>query len=419
MAGKAQSIKASEAYVTIRADEGNLPQVIDAARKRAKDFAGSVGQIGDKISGKFGASITNAIVGFAAVSAFDAGLEEISTELKEWMNGESKSAWDFGAAFGKGIADGLRSVPIAGVLGEMLSFAFDPLLGSPLAMERNLEQVAQERMKVQAVFAEIASQIAGFDQETASGGDPNKLAALQVAEEVSRAVNALRTAGMTLEQARAAANGVQEAFDRMMNSRADKAFEKITDELRDMRGEISADERELRAFEDRLKGLRGVLEATGVSEAESLTMTNELLDQFKEIQSQRAAKSLAAETAKREQERINDVLGLLDKLRERVLEANTDESYRIQLQLEDLGATQQQIDEAMALIAQLDGLDAERKALSAASPQFEQSFVGTFNPAALEFGSDFGGIENASKQTARNTLRIAQAVERNQLAYGN
>lgn len=473
MAGNASSIKASEAYVTIRADQGNLPKVIDQARDRMKTFAGQAGMVGEQISGKFGKALIQGAIGFAAIGAGDSMIRAIAKEMEDAAANGGASFSGVAVAVAKSLKESFESIPLAGSIVPLAEQVWDLLLGSPMAAERRLEKFEEQRKKVQAALTDVARQASAFDDQLAAGGDPSKAAQIAAGNAASEAFAKLREVGVSLEGATAAANEITAAFQRLMKSNADRELEGISWQLYEMSGHMKEGEAEARRLDMELERLSNTMKASGMTDEMAETIAESLRERFRLIQAEKEAAKAAEEASARERERFQQISSLLDSLRDKVLDANTDDAFRIQLQLEDLGATQQQIAEALALIDQLNRLNDEQKAAQESArkaesvaamikslqedadrnslgergflekqlrdlqateeqintalalfdqthlPAIESSFVGSFSPAALDGGFAMGGLEDSSRQTAKNTRRIADAIERNQLTYGN
>lgn len=474
MAGKAQSIKASEAYVTIRADEGNLPNTIESARARMKTFAGQSGMLGEKIGAKLGDSIAKGAIAFAAVSALDGLFRDLAKELEAQA---TAGDFDFGGvavAVGKSIKDSFESIPLIGSLVPLSEQIWDYLLGSPMAQERRLQQLEKEREKVQDFFNDIEKQAAAYENERLAGGDPSIAARQRADAQVADAIARAAEAGVPLESARKAAASITESFQRMMAEKADDGIARINEQLDDMAGKLPAGERELRAFEKQLESLRHTLEESGMDTGAVGAITDDLRQRFRAIQAEQAAAKIAAENSQREEDRLKRIGVVIDGLKQKLLEANLDESMMIRVDLEGLGATEAQIEEAMSLLDAMDKLKQEQREAEAEQSRIrdiesllsdlqeasdrktlgdrgyleqqlrdlnateaqveralglfdmvnegsvERSFVGTFSSAALEIGGgQFTSLEGSSRETARNTRRIAEAVERNKITYGS
>lgn len=462
---KSSSIKASEVYQTIRADEGNLPQVIESARKRAKDFAGSMAQLGEKVSGKFGSAIMGGLVGFSAVSAVDRALDELVKVAEEWGDGAAASAWDIGARIGQSIMDGWTSIPIFGDITKLIGVLVDPIWGSPMQIERSLDAVAKQREALQAILSQIGSASGDIDSKIATFGDPAGAERLDMLEKASGFVNRLVGAGYSLRFAIDSVDGITSAFERLMTMRADDEFFAINNGLKEMAGIVPQDTKALQQFEKQLESLSQMLRAAGrANEIDELT--GALRKGFEwAIATRDAAKG--AESAEKELKQRQETIGeIIENLRESFLHAGLDDNIRIRFDLTQLGASEQQMREAQRLLGMLDefrqfekdsaevtgiinelrgevdranlgerallekrlvDLKATQEEIDTAlslfdrtnSASIESAFTGTFNPAALDFGSEFGGLESASRETARNTRRIANAIEKNQLTYGN
>lgn len=466
MAANASNIKASEAYVTIRADEGNLPKVIDAARKRAQDFAGSVSMLGEKVGGKFGASVIGGLVGFAAVGGVDRALKSLMDPLERWVDGGDSNGWEIGATVGQSILDGLKSVPLAGTLGEILALtAGDWLWGNPMQIERMLDSVAKQREAIQAILSKINAATTELDNQIINFGNAPGLERSGMEDSVSSFVNQLVQQGYSLRFARESAEGIVKSFERLMTLKADASFMSINDQLQEMAGRVPQDTKELQRFEAQLESLANTLRAAGrVNEIDELT--GALRQEFEWIRIVRAAEKESAEVEALVKKRQDSIGKMIENLRQSFLSAGLDDNTKLRFELFNLGANRAQVAEFERLMKMLDefrkfekdsaevtgiindlqsnaaraslgergflekrlrDLQATQDQINTALSLFDQtaiasvesSFIGSFSPAALEGGFPLGGLEDSSRETARNTRRMAQALERNQLTYGN
>lgn len=470
MAGNASNIKASQAYVTIRADQGNLPTEIEKARASMKGFAAQVGSIGERVGGKFSEAIAKGAIGFAAVSAADSILRDLAKEMEAQADAGGIDFGGLGVAMVKSLRDTFEGLPLIGAIVPLSEQLWDALLGSPMATERRLEKIAQERERLQAALNDVAKQVARYDDEYTTKGDASLGARAAAFESAAEAVERLVKAGMSADKARESAAEIVSAFERLTSAKAAEAVADINYQLDVMSGSVPEAAQELRRFEKDLERIQRMFEAAGQSPESAKAETSALLGRFKDIQAGKAAEA----DLKREADRLGEINRLVDSLREKLLDANVDDSLRIELELGDLGATREQIDEAKAILDQIAALDDERKAMEDASRRnqkvaeiikglqddsdraaigergmlerelqslmatqgeidralslfdsangasVETSFMGTFSPAALDGGFQGTGLEESSKQTARNTKRIADAVASGgQLTYGS
>lgn len=417
MAGNASNIKASEAYVTIRADQGNLPSQIEKARASMKGLAAQVGAIGEKVGGKFSDAIAKGAIGFAAVSAADSILRELAKEMEAQADSGGLDFSGLGIAVVRSLRETFEGLPLVGALVPLSEQIWDAILGSPMAGERRLAKFEEQRKRLQGSLSDVARQAQKFDDEYAAKGDPSLAARAAAYEAAAEAAQKLFQAGMGADQAFEAAAEITSAFERLTFARADQAVADVNYQLDVMSGKVPEAAQELRRFEKDLERIQGMFEAAGMTPEWAKEETAVLVGRFKEIQQ---AKEAEAEL-QRQADRLGDINSVIDSLRDKLLDLNLDESAKIELQLIDLGATREQIDEAKALLDQLAAREEEQRSIlsSAGASAIETSFMGTFSSAALDGGFQMTGLEDTSRQTARNTKRIADAMDRNLLTYGS
>lgn len=116
--------------VGVEADITNLEakmkaaeNVVDKSGKNIGDsLEKSVGAVGEKL----GRSIAKMLGAGFAIKNLDQSLRIIAEGIRT-----GQGANDIALAIGDSILDGLRRVPVAGALGDILAMVFDPLLGDP------------------------------------------------------------------------------------------------------------------------------------------------------------------------------------------------------------------------------------------------------------------------------------------------
>jgi hypothetical protein len=102
------SIGAGGAAVKITGDASG---VVTAAKRAEQSLAG----LSEKVRGKIGGDIAKALVGAFGVLALDRTFDSLAERLRE---DGTASFRELGVTFGEAVADGLKSVPIVGGLGE-------------------------------------------------------------------------------------------------------------------------------------------------------------------------------------------------------------------------------------------------------------------------------------------------------------
>lgn len=401
----AASIKAGEAWVGIHGRMGNLPDVLAKARGQVSGWAGSVEQLGEKVAKKFGSSILGGIVGFTGAGAIDSALRSVADRMRQAVaSGGTIGFADVGMAIGESIADGLKAIPIAGAIGELAAMAFDSALGSPMATEAAMagrEKIAKSRADAYAALAAESERL----ERLLQGPNASRDVADQSRSRINDAMNALMATGVPASNARVAASGAALNLDKFLEADADRKVKELLDTFDRMAGKVSASTDEVRRLEEEILGVAQAMREAGRSHDDIEGMTEALRG--------------AAEAARKERDiraRQKSIDEIVKSIEADDLDFGKTQSQLIEEQLRQLGAKQDEIDRA---VKAAESLEAKRKAASAVSTVVESmTATGTFSSGAFDPGSGLLETADSSRETARNTKRLVQLMERGGLVYG-
>lgn len=121
-----------DAKIRLVADDQTGPG-LSSAEKKVKTFSQQIGQ-------QFNQGLTSLIAGGVIVATLDRALETVADSIRS-----GKSAMEIGIAIGEGIANGIRSIPIVGPVGEMLAPVFDDLFfGGAMQSEKDNEAARKQ-----------------------------------------------------------------------------------------------------------------------------------------------------------------------------------------------------------------------------------------------------------------------------------
>lgn len=156
-------LRAGGVTYEIGADEAKLKADLDKAGVEFDRFGKGIGEFGKKWGDSLSKNIAKGLVAALGVNTLDSALRTLSGRLKEAAAaGRELDMSDVGIAVAESFAEGLRSVPVAGPLGEMLAMGIDPLFGGNLFSEERLNRIrraAEDLNKVRGEIAELTAQV--------------------------------------------------------------------------------------------------------------------------------------------------------------------------------------------------------------------------------------------------------------------
>jgi len=135
--------------------------IFGAFERRLREMQGSVAATGQKMSQDLVGKVGKGLVGFFGLNAVDGALREFNEKIKAGAN-----LTEAGIGAAESFAAGLKSFPIAGVVGEWLGDLFDPLFGGHLAQEKAIEAGRKAAEKAGEINAAIDAQIAKLREDT-------------------------------------------------------------------------------------------------------------------------------------------------------------------------------------------------------------------------------------------------------------
>ena len=134
--------------VRVEGDISNLEGKLKEAEKVVEKSGNNMGQAVDKnisaVADKLGRRIAKMIGAGFAIKTLDDALNTIADGIR---NG--KGADEIALAIGDSILDGLRKVPVAGALGDILAMVFDTAFGGPEQMKKAREKYAEAQLQGQ------------------------------------------------------------------------------------------------------------------------------------------------------------------------------------------------------------------------------------------------------------------------------
>lgn len=366
----AGNIRRSGAVFEISAEDERLAAGLNDAVRKVSTFGGSVNQLGDQIGTKFGKSVMGGVAGAFGVHALDQALRAAVGAVK--IEGTGR---DLGIAIGDSLVEGLKSVPIAGALGELNAMLVGAATGIDIYEGDKIAAAQAKAAKANAFRGSTVDKAAGMAADAAAAGDPGAMRRLAFDREVSSEFQRGISAGLSPAEIRELLVPMREEFERMQEIEAQKSLQEMAD------------------------AMQGVVDAVDAAAV------------------QRAAESLS---------RIDAVIG---SLAEDVATSGMSESDRTRRELEGLGAAPEQIAEALHLIAEREFLAKMRDPTNSFDPgsaqavedMFSSSASGSFQAAAfagIEGGSQVIALNRTSEKIERNTKRAADAAEKNLVRWG-
>ena len=135
--------------VRIEGDSTPLEKTLKEAEKKVdqsgKDMGSKVEKNLTEVANKLGSKIAKMIGAGFAIKALDDSLKIIADGIKYGKGGDA-----IALAIGDSILEGLRRVPVAGALGDILAMVFDPLLGDPKKVEEARKKYGESQMQARA-----------------------------------------------------------------------------------------------------------------------------------------------------------------------------------------------------------------------------------------------------------------------------
>lgn len=410
----AANIKAGEAWVGIHGKMGNLPEVLDKARRQVGTFAGSVEQFGDKVGQKFGTTIMNGLVGFAAVGAVDNAMRAVADRMRKAAeNGESIGFDEVGSAIGESIVEGLRSTLIVGSAFDVGKTIADSLLGSPLAQEK-AQQFAQAQS---ASIAELFRDLQQVQDSASISLVSDKGFSLDKVREYVRVTEAeLIRLGSSSTGARRAAQQAIEAYTNLISqleagASAENKIATLLETFEEMSGALDENAMAAHRLETSLSEISELMTKSGRS-PEDINQTLETIRADFEY-------SRLLQDSNRRNREIEELVSSIERESK---EFGKSQVQLLEYELKRLGATQDQMDRGLEAALDLEDKrrEAERRANSLGSISTRQEAYGTFLSGAFNAigGAGTGELNGNTRETARNTRRMVTLLERNQLVYG-
>lgn len=134
--------------VRVEGDISNLEGKLKEAEKVVEKSGNNMGQSVDKnisaVADKLGRRIAKMIGAGFAIKTLDDALNTIADGIRH-----GKGADEIALAIGDSILDGLRKVPVAGALGDILAMVFDTAFGGPEQMKKAREKYAEAQLQGQ------------------------------------------------------------------------------------------------------------------------------------------------------------------------------------------------------------------------------------------------------------------------------
>ena len=464
----AASIKAGETWVGINARMGNLKQVLDKAASHVGSFAGSLNQIGEKIGGKFGGKIVSGLVGYFGVSLVDSSLRSIAETMEQNLAADRRMFEGVGEAIGESITKGLESIPIVGSLGRMHSdIADETLFGGAMSSEARLERTRASAERLAAIYREIEAVNERLKQSSdpaaiqdrrrmdkeasdlqaklraeiaAQGGTATQsdlssaaawgfgpLAGVGVLAQIADAnQNQAKAISSMAEVAAKAAEGTAELRDAIAKQFSDRANDAIWDAaagFNELFGLVDENARAFDALEEKIRSVSAALEAAGRGDEidnvtaalrQEFAAAQARAQQIKDMAKAAEEERKAMEEAERIQKSIEEIVSSIEDKNESY---GKSERELLEARLLKLNATQEQIDRALAAFDELAKKQSDAEA--AASISTSLSAIGSFSPYAFDqFGGGSGAITDATQQTARNTKRMVELLQKQATTYG-
>lgn len=403
----AANIKAGEAWVGIHGKMGNLPEVLEKARRQVGSFAGSVEQFGEHVGTKFGKTIMNGLVGFAAVSAIDNVLRSVADKMKTAM--DSGAAFGFeeiGSAIGGAIMEGIRSLPIIGSLPDLGAMISDPLWGSPMATEAAMKRMEKQRASIMELFRDMNEM--EQDALDAATGNTQIDRVRGIEGRIGSIRDKLLAAGVNDIGANGAAQGVMKAYRALFETESEGKINKVLDTFDQMTGVLDANAMAAKRLEEQLREIADLMTIAGRSKDEIDQTIGTLRSDFEYSRLTQEAN-----------ERTKQIESLLESIERESKLFGKSQVQVLEYELKRLGATQEQMDRGLETALDLEDKQREAARRAEATTSIERSFgtfsQGAFDPRSVASNSVIG---ESTRETARNTRRMVSLLERNQLVYG-
>lgn len=132
--------------IRIYGDASQLDKTLKETEKKVDESGKTMGDKVEKsmtsVADKLGRKIAKMVGAGFAIKALDDSLKILADGIKH-----GKGASEIALAIGDSILEGLRRVPIAGALGELLAIALDPFFGGPEEQKKAAEKYRELQFK--------------------------------------------------------------------------------------------------------------------------------------------------------------------------------------------------------------------------------------------------------------------------------
>lgn len=421
MAATSAQVQAGEAAVRVRADHQKLGTDLARAEALVKNFGGSVGQFGDKVGKAFGAKMTSGIVGFVGIQAADRIIRALADNLDAAARGGDFKG--VGTVIGESIAAGLESVPIAGSVGRMLSHGFAYLQGVDLGAEERIAKSREEAAKRQEAVGQVDSALRALQFDRSSGGDTLLAKRESFEQAIERKINAMLAAGVPLEEARKSVQGLREEFDRLMAGEAQAKLDELLGKYRQFGGMMTEADVAAEKLKEEMQAVERAYAAAGMAQ-QGMIEAARLADVARYAEQSKRDQEAIAKYEEDRERRLQQIQSVIDGLNDSLWEAqqNGDEIALTTRQLEQLGATREQIDAAVYAIQVRRFITDENNSYMPPDPaQVSTSVFGSFAAGAagsVGQSATFDKLEDLNQQIASNTARTADAVQNMKPVFG-
>ena len=228
------------------------------------------------------------------------------------------------------------------------------------------------------------------------------------------------------EVAAKAAEGTAELRDAITKQFSDRANDAIWDAaagFNELFGLVDENARAFDALEEKIRSVSAALEAAGRGDEidnvtaalrQEFAAAQARAQQIKDMAKAAEEERKAMEEAERIQKSIEEIVSSIEDKNESY---GKSERELLEARLLKLNATQEQIDRALAAFDELAKKQSDAEA--AASISTSLSAIGSFSPYAFDqFGGGSGAITDATQQTARNTKRMVELLQKQATTYG-
>lgn len=213
--------------VRVEGDISQLEGKLKEAEKVVEKSGGNMGQAVDKsitkVADNLGKKIAKMIGAGFAIKALDDSLKIIAEGIRQ-----GKGATDIALAIGDSILEGLRRVPIAGPLGEILALAFDSAFGDALAKNEALKKVGEMQLK------ERMRQSSVEDLLIAAGGEAGVEAKYQRQLRLNREKEEMAGTAVVATERKFRQEDYEKALEEYLRNK-DPNFDKLSPEMQELR----------------------------------------------------------------------------------------------------------------------------------------------------------------------------------------